>query len=679
MQSVRSWAVGPWRAVIVASVLLLATALGALWWLRALSASVRDYRPISLSLPATSAAASSGERASAASAPMAQSVVVVIVSGLRADALRQMPTLMGLASKAAQADVTVAPLASGAATWGMLLTGTGPEMSGAPLLDAPQAVPHPLAADTIFAAAARAGLSSGVFARGPWDGLVPDDLLRSNIAPTGFSQVAAADSAATEAVRDAVRRGNVDLMLLPYQHLAVAGAVFGADSLEYRRAAQTVDTDIAGLLKDIDLRRTAVVITADRGLPERVTLDEERPRVPLLLLGPQVKPGAYGPYAQADVAPTVAAILGMPPPAHAQGITRIEMFDVPDVARAQRGTADAAQKMALASAMAQSYGTTQQRRQVADEMAALRVITTTAEMGNDAGAWRLAEPTALVAQTRAAEVRQGVLDGAVDGRLLPALLWGAFLLAVALWRLNLTRLMLMAAAAVAFVLHLGQMEAAASTFDLPLSTTEITRGIALAILLGAGLGVWWLWSRRDPRAARLTIAVALAVLTLAAATMALPRPLTLSGFLIGAPVGRVIALRTVLALAWGVAVALALAWWQTDANESHRAGAARVAGLMGRYAVILAAFLSLQLAAAWFLVGPTIPAFLPPMDVVFLEGATLAVLAAVGLGGLLAPWPTAVIYLAGVFRGYDVATDRATNTGRTYQHENEEREHAFWR
>ncbi|MFN8473472.1 MAG: alkaline phosphatase family protein [Anaerolineae bacterium] len=676
MQSLRSWAVGPWRSVIFASVLLLATTLGAWWWLRALSASVRDYRPVSLSLPLTGEPAPSGERTSVASTPLAQSVVLVVVSGLRADAIRRMPTLTDLSSRAALADIIVEPVASEPATWGTLLTGAGPELSGAPLLAAPT---HPLSADTLFAAAARAGLSSAVFSRGPWDGLIPDELIRANLAPTGFTQVAAADSAATDAARDAVRRGTADLIVLPYQHVAVAGAMFGPESLEYQRAAQTVDADIAALLKDIDLRRTALVITADRGLSEHTAANDETSRVPLLILGPQVKAGAYGPFAQADVAPTVATILGIPPPTQAQGITRMEMLAAPDAARAQRGIADAAQKIGLAGAVAQAYGSARLRRQAADDVDGLRVITTTAELGNDAGAWRLAEPTARAAQQHVQEVRQDVLDEAADSRLLPVLLWGALLLAATLWRLNLTRLALIGAAGVAFVLQLGHLEAAVSAFGLSLSVTEITRGIALAVLLAIGLGVWWLWARRDPRAARMTVAAALAVVTLVAATLALPRPLTLNGFLMGAPVIRIIILRAALALAWGGAVVLALAWWQGGENEAHGAGAARAAGLMGRYGVALAALLSLQLAATWFLVGPTVPEFLPAVEIVFLEGATLATLVAVGVGGLLAPWPTAVAYLAGVFRGRDGATERATSAERAYREENQEREHAFWR
>ncbi|MFN8483572.1 MAG: alkaline phosphatase family protein [Anaerolineae bacterium] len=679
MSPVRSWAVSPWRPVIIASILLLATALGAWGWLRALSASARDYRPLSLALPLTSASAPAGERSSAASAPLAQSVALVVVSGLRADILRRMPTLTDLSGRGALADVVVEPLPSESAAWGALLTGAGPELSGAPLLAGSQAPARPLSADTLLASAARAGLSAAVFSRGPWDSLIPDAFMRGGLAPTGFSQVAAADSAATDAARDAVRRGTTDLIVLPYHHVAVAAATFGPESIEYLRAAQTVDADIAALLKDVDLRRTAVVITADRGLSDRATLTDDTPRVPLLILGPQVKPGAYGPYSQADVAPTVAAILGIPPPTHARGITRMEMLDAADGARAQRGIADAAQKIALASALAQSYGDARLRRQVADEADGLRVITTTAELGNDAGAWRLAEPTALAAQGRADEVRRGALDDAADRRLLPALLWGALLLAATLWRVSLTRLALIGAAAVAFVLHLGQLEAQASAFGLSLAAAEITRGMALALLLAGGLGVWWLWARRDPRAARLTAAAGLAVATLAVATLAPPRPVTLNGFLVGAPVARVIVLRAALALAWGAAVTLALVWWRSDDGEAHRLGAARTAGLMGRYAVALAALLSLQLAATWFLVGPTIGEFLPAAAVVFLEGVTLTMLVAVGVGGLLAPWPTAVIYLVGVFRGHDVATEPVTNTGQAYQEANQEREHVFWR
>ena len=77
---------------------------------------------------------------------------------------------------------------------------------------------------------------------------------------------------------------------------------------------------------------------------------------PWVLAGAGVKPGSYGDVAQADVAPTLAALLGVNIPATTQGRTRVEMLNLSPEQTAAIERAATIQQAELAQSYAQAIG-----------------------------------------------------------------------------------------------------------------------------------------------------------------------------------------------------------------------------------------------------------------------------------------------------------------------------------
>ena len=639
----------PWRTALLALLVLAGVALASGWALRALAASVQAYRPpaavqAARPVPRPGLSPSAEGTAPFASPPAAQHVVLVVVSGLRADTARRLPTLADLIQRGARADVQLAPPTGLLATWGTLLTGAAPAVSGAPLLDPPLVSARPLPADTLLQAARRAGVPVALFGRGPWESLVPDEKAQG-VPPTTLSMAASADQATTEAARAAWQGGGLGLSVVAYRLLDRVGAAYGAASAEYERAALSVDGQLAQLVKDLNLRRAVLVVTADRGLTDagRAGGDERGVvTVPFVAVGVGVRPGEYGGVGQADLAPTLAAWLGVEPPAQAQGLTRGEMLQVPDATRAQRGLADAAQKLGLEGALAGAVGTPRDRQTVAEEVAGLPTVLTSMELGNDAGAWKLAEATAREAQRRLTALEEGALDAQAGRRLLPCLLALAGLSLALVWRVSLRRVALLLTALAAWLLPLGGLAALSPT-------ASAGGGWAWAALLAVALavlaGLAQLWRMGDPRVPRLSLVGGLGLALLAWTLWRSPTALSLSDLTVGADLVRPTLGQAALGLAWGLLVVLALAWWTPQGVTP-----AEVAAWAGEYALLLAGVLAAQAALLGWQVGLRLEQFLPPPGPVLLQAQTLARLAAVGVGGLLLPWLAALVHLAATWQ-----------------------------
>jgi phosphopentomutase/2,3-bisphosphoglycerate-independent phosphoglycerate mutase family metalloenzyme len=160
--------------------------------------------------------------------------------------------------------------------------------------------------------------------------------------------------------------GEASLIVVNAGAVDSAGHEHGADSEEYSLAALEVDHSLSVALGDLDLTRDTLVILADHGHTdggghggaETAVLE-----VPLVMAGAGIRAGTrfggdhrdddalpgllfrpddVAPTAPRliDVAPTVAALLGMPAPGHGLGRTLTEALDVDDTAAAALRSAD---------------------------------------------------------------------------------------------------------------------------------------------------------------------------------------------------------------------------------------------------------------------------------------------------------------------------------------------------
>ena len=122
---------------------------------------------------------------------------------------------------------------------------------------------------------------------------------------------------------------------------------------EYRAAAADVDRMLRAAFGSLDLTRDAVVITADHGHVApggHGGVEPEVSHVPLILAGAGIVRGARAHDARlVDVAPTVAALLGIAAPGHAEGRALTELLALSPGDAARRDAVDRVRAQILAS------------------------------------------------------------------------------------------------------------------------------------------------------------------------------------------------------------------------------------------------------------------------------------------------------------------------------------------
>jgi hypothetical protein len=164
--------------------------------------------------------------------------------------------------------------------------------------------------------------------------------------------------------------GDADLVVLLVGAVDAAGHAHGADSKQYRAAAQGADHALARALGRVDLTQDAIIITADHGHTARGGhggVENAVLSVPLIAVGAGIAPGAVPRDARLiDLAPTVSALLGMPAPGHGIGRTLVEITTLSSADRARRVSTDAIRLIAttaiVGSANAQAEVATLEHR-----------------------------------------------------------------------------------------------------------------------------------------------------------------------------------------------------------------------------------------------------------------------------------------------------------------------------
>src|SRR5690606_28308498 len=113
-----------------------------------------------------------------------------------------------------------------------------------------------------------------------------------------------------------------------------AGHDYGGLSEEYLRVVEAADACLERLTAALDDGETTFVVTADHGHIDRRGAgghggsEPEVRRVPLVLEGRGTSHAQAIEAEQVDIAPTIAALLGLPLPANNQGRILFEALDL---------------------------------------------------------------------------------------------------------------------------------------------------------------------------------------------------------------------------------------------------------------------------------------------------------------------------------------------------------------
>lgn len=310
-------------AAVVLIALLAAVAYGAQWLtLLGWNAMVEYPSPYTKPLPFGQAGTAIAER-----------VVLVVVDGLRVDSSEQMHVLNTLRTQGTSLTAWTGEPSLSSPGWTAIVAGTSPEISGVTT----NWYEGPVRVDTLFAAAKRAGISTAVAGSPGWAELFGPALDEQVLVgdPTGDVSAETLYRVTAEVADGAagiLDRGDARLVLVHFPSVDLVGHRFGGASPEYAEAVRRVDAHLGTLLLFLDLGRDTVIVTSDHGHLDTGGHGGWEPvvkRTPLVLAGRGVRPGSELPdVRQVDIAPTIAALLGIPMPAHSQGRPLAEAIDV---------------------------------------------------------------------------------------------------------------------------------------------------------------------------------------------------------------------------------------------------------------------------------------------------------------------------------------------------------------
>lgn len=259
--------------------------------------------------------------------PLTDEVVIVIVDGLRMDVARTLPSFQALSEDGSFLTARTSRPSLSLPGWTLLTTGAPPEVSGVTT----NWYEGPVRVDSLFTSAQRAGITTAIVGHSAWEQLYGD------VVTEGWFQAkddAASDEEVGRQAIGMIRRLGPELLLVHLPDVDNTGHATGVGP-EYRQAAERADAVIARILAAAGSDAT-VILTSDHGHidagghggSEAVVTE-----TPLIVAGPGTVIGATGEVSQADVAPTIAALLGLSRPAHATGT---ELGGLLDANQAQR-------------------------------------------------------------------------------------------------------------------------------------------------------------------------------------------------------------------------------------------------------------------------------------------------------------------------------------------------------
>jgi hypothetical protein len=297
---------------------------GAAYWAGHLMSSIYAYRsPLHDSPP------KAGE---ALGAPNTRSLVIVLIDALRYDTSMKadvMPFLNQLRSTGASAMMHSRPPSYSAPGYSVILTGAWPDLSDGPAMNLEYVNIPTFTQDNLYSAAHRAGLTTAISGFNWFEKLVPQQAVSASFYTAGEDKLA--DRQVVDAALPWLRSGQYQLVLIHLGQVDYAGHHEGGPvDPRWNAAANRADNLLQEIASSIDLNQDTLLVISDHGQIDLGGHGGQEPIVltePFVLVGKGVLAGNYGDVQMVDLAPTVAAILGMNIPATSQGHPQVAMFN----------------------------------------------------------------------------------------------------------------------------------------------------------------------------------------------------------------------------------------------------------------------------------------------------------------------------------------------------------------
>ncbi len=288
-------------------------------------------------------------------------LVLVLVDALRLDTSldpQVMPYLDELRQLGASAAMHSRPPSYSQPGYATLLVGAWPDLHDAPVMNVEYAEIPAFSQDNLFSAAQRAGLQTAIAGYDWFEKLVPQQAVSAAYYTSGDDQKA--DEAVVQAALSWLETDAYPFIFIHLDQVDYAGHHEGGPrDPRWNQAARRVDDLIRQIGSRLDFVQDTLLVVSDHGQidggghggDEAVVLTE-----PFVLAGAGVLPGKYADVQMVDVAPTVAALLGVNLPAASQGRALTEMLDLTVEQLEVLEALTAAQQARLLAAYGQGIG-----------------------------------------------------------------------------------------------------------------------------------------------------------------------------------------------------------------------------------------------------------------------------------------------------------------------------------
>ncbi|MBI2845061.1 MAG: alkaline phosphatase family protein [Chloroflexi bacterium] len=272
---------------------------------------------------------------------LSERVVIVLADGVRLDTSWRMSHLNELRKQGVDLVSRVGQPSLSLPGWTAVASGAFPEVSGVTT----NWYEGSVEVDNIFRQAQLAGVKNALVGTPSWEQLFSPWIhrgvyLESDLEWQDVEGSQALDAQILEQALP-VLAGDAQLVLIYFPGPDDNGHWFGGESPEYEAAVQRVDGYLAAIASSLNLESTSLIFTTDHGMTAlggHGGWEEEVLLTPLVMVGAGIGQGGEGvEVSQADIAPTVSALLGLPIPTHSQGQPLLDYLGSDERTLAQLG------------------------------------------------------------------------------------------------------------------------------------------------------------------------------------------------------------------------------------------------------------------------------------------------------------------------------------------------------